>query len=217
MTDNEPPRDPRSPARPEIPGHRVEAVIGTGSSAVVWSGTDASGRRVAIKVPHRGRDEIDRHQAMAEQQVLLAVQHDHLVPLRSVVPLADGREALVFDLVRGAQLVGMVRSRGHLRPGEVVTVLTPVCEAVAHLHAAGGLHADISPANITVTPDGRPVLLDLGAARVAGREPGAVHGTPGFVAPEVRLGSEPNEAADVYALGAVAWFCLTGNGANPTV
>ena len=217
MTDNEPPRDPQSPVRPEIPGHRVEAVVGTGSSAVVWSGTDASGRRVAIKVPHRGRDEIDRQQAMAEQQVLLAVQHDHLVPLRSVVPLADGREALVFDLVRGAQLVGMVRSRGHLRPGEVVTVLTPVCEAVAHLHAAGGLHADISPANITVTPDGRPMLLDLGAARVAGREPGAVHGTPGFVPPEVRLGSEPNEAADVYALGAVAWFCLTGNGAPDTM
>ena len=217
MTDEEPPRAPQSPARPEVPGHRVEAVIGTGSSAVVWSGTDASGRRVAIKVPHRGRDEVDRLQAMAEQQVLLAVQHDHLVPLLSVVPLADGREALVFDLVRGAQLAGMVRTRGHLRPGEVVTVLTPVCEAVAHLHAAGGLHADISPANITVTPDGRPVLLDLGAARVAGRDPGAVQGTPGFIAPEVRLGSEPDEAADVYALGAVAWFCLTGNGAPDTM
>src|SRR6478752_2796846 len=217
MTDNEPPRDPQSPVRPEIPGHRVEAVVGTGSSAVVWSGTDPAGRPVAIKVPHRGRDELDRQQSLAEQQVLLAVHHDHLVPLRSVVPLADGRDALVFDVVRGAQLAGMVRSRGHLRPGEVVTVLTPVCEAVAHLHSAGGLHADISPANITVTHDGRPVLLDLGAARVAGREPGAVVGTPGFVAPEVRLGSEPNEAADVYALGAVAWFCLTGNGAPDTM
>jgi serine/threonine-protein kinase len=192
-------------------------VIGTGSSAVVWAGTDATGRRVAIKVPHRGRDELDRQQSLAEQQVLLAVHHDHLVPLRSVVPLADGRDALVFDVVRGAQLAGMVRSRGHLRPGEVVTVLTPVCEAVAHLHSAGGLHADISPANITVTHDGRPVLLDLGAARVAGCEPGAVVGTPGFVAPEVRLGAEPDEAADVYALGAVAWFCLTGNGAPDTM
>jgi serine/threonine-protein kinase len=205
------------PPRPEVPGHHVEAVIGTGSSAVVWAGTDATGRRVAIKVPHRGRDELDRQQSLAEQQVLLAVHHDHLVPLRSVVPLADGRDALVFDVVRGAQLAGMVRSRGHLRPGEVVTVLTPVCEAVAHLHSAGGLHADISPANITVTHDGRPVLLDLGAARVAGCEPGAVVGTPGFVAPEVRLGSEPDEAADVYALGAVAWFCLTGNGAPDTM
>ncbi|GAA3703501.1 hypothetical protein GCM10022399_20150 [Terrabacter ginsenosidimutans] len=214
MSDNER-RQP--PPRPEVPGHHVEAVIGTGSSAVVWAGTDATGRRVAIKVPHRGRDELDRQQSIAEQQVLLAVHHDHLVPLRSVVPLADGRDALVFDVVRGAQLAGMVRSRGHLRPGEVVTVLTPVCEAVAHLHSAGGLHADISPANITVTHDGRPVLLDLGAARVAGCDPGAVVGTPGFVAPEVRLGSEPDEAADVYALGAVAWFCLTGNGAPDTM
>ncbi|GGM82653.1 hypothetical protein GCM10009721_03970 [Terrabacter tumescens] len=213
VTDNE---RPQTPQRPDVPGHRVEGVIGAGASAVVWSGTDATGRRVAIKVPHRGRDELDRQQSVAEQQVLLAVQHDHLVPLRSVVPLADGREALVFDLVRGAQLAGMVRSRGHLRPGEVVTVLTPVCEAVAHLHSAGGLHADISPGNITVTDDGRPVLLDLGAVRVAGRDPGAVHGTPGFVAPEVGLGSEPDEASDVYALGAVAWFCLTGNGAPDT-
>ncbi|KRF41041.1 serine/threonine-protein kinase [Terrabacter sp. Soil810] len=205
------------PERPDVPGHRVDAVIGTGGSAVVWSGVDATGRRVAIKVPHLVRDELDRQQSLAEQQVLLAVQHDHLVPLRSVVPLADGREALVFDLVTGAQLAGMVRSRGHLRPGEVVTVLTPVCEAVAHLHAAGGLHADISPSNVTVTSDGRPVLLDLGAVRVAGGEPGVVHGTAGFVAPEVLLGARPDEASDVYALGAVAWFCLTGNGAPDTM
>ncbi|WP_256792125.1 serine/threonine-protein kinase [Terrabacter sp. Ter38] len=203
--------------RPHVPGHRVDAVIGTGASAVVWSGADATGRRVAIKVPHLVRDELDRQQSLAEQQVLLAVQHDHLVPLRSVVPLADGREALVFDLVTGAPLSAMVRSRGHLRAGEVVTVLTPVCEAVAHLHAAGGVHADISPSNVTLTGDGRPVLLDLGAVRVPGRDPGAVHGTTGYIAPEVLLGAAPDEFSDVYALGAVAWFCLTGNGAPDTM
>lgn len=203
--------------RPQVPGHRVDAVIGAGASAVVWSGTDPTGRRVAIKVPRRGRRAKDAEDSLAEQQVLLAVQHDHLVPLRSVVPLGDGREALVFDLVTGAALAGMVRSRGHLRAGEVVTVLTPICEAVAHLHAAGGVHSDISPSNVMVTPEGRPVLLDLGAVRVAGALPGAVHGTDGFVAPEVRLGSQPGDASDVYALGAVAWFCLTGNGAPDTM
>ncbi|HET9632686.1 MAG TPA: serine/threonine-protein kinase [Terrabacter sp.] len=203
--------------RPQVPGHRVDAVIGAGASAVVWSGTDPTGRRVAIKVPRRGRQAGDAQESLAEQQVLLAVQHDHLVPLRSVVPLRDGREALVFDLVTGAALGGMVRSRGHLRAGEVVTVLTPICEAVAHLHAAGGVHSDISPSNVMVTPEGRPVLLDLGAVRIAGAVPGAVHGTDGFVAPEVRLGSPACDASDVYALGAVAWFCLTGNGAPDTM
>ncbi|WP_020145422.1 serine/threonine-protein kinase [Terracoccus sp. 273MFTsu3.1] len=218
MTEHEREKRPEQPAeRPHVPGHRVDAVIGTGASAVVWSGADATGRRVAIKVPHLVRDELDRQQSLAEQQVLLAVQHDHLVPLRSVVPLADGREALVFDLVTGALLSAMVRSRGHLRAGEVVTVLTPVCEAVAHLHAAGGVHADISPSNVTLTSEGRPVLLDLGAVRVPGREPGAVHGTTGYIAPEVLLGAAPDESSDVYALGAVAWFCLTGNGAPDTM
>ncbi|NUR16393.1 MAG: protein kinase, partial [Dermatophilaceae bacterium] len=202
---------------PDVPGHRLDAVIGSGGSAVVWSGVDPAGRPVAVKVPHRARDDVDARQALVEQQVLTAVRHDHLVRLRSVVPLDDGREALVFDVVRGAVLRDLVASRGHLRPGEVVTVLTPVCEAVAHLHSAGGLHADISPSNVTLTRAGRPVLLDLGAARVAGRDPGTTHGTPGFVAPEVLLGDAPGEAADVYALGAVAWFCLTGNGAPDTL
>ena len=211
---------PPSGEAPDVPGYRLDSVLGTGGSAVVWAGADATGRPVAVKVPHRGlpaADEVDARQALVEQHVLMAVRHEHLVELRAVVPLPDGREALVFEHVKGAVLRGVVGSRGHLRPGEVVTVLSPVCEAVAHLHAAGGVHADISPSNIILTPDGRPVLLDLGAARVAGRQPGALHGTAGYVAPEVLLGAEPGEAADVYALGAVAWFCLTGNGAPDTM
>lgn len=212
------------PEPPDVPGHVVESVVGIGSSAVVWSGRDAAGRAVAVKVPRRSpapgtgaAGGSASTWSAAEQQVLMAVRHDHLVPLRSVVPLADGRVALVFDLVRGVQLHGLVRARGHLRPGEVVTVVTPVCEAVAAVHAAGGLHADLSPGNVVVTPDGRPVLLDLGSARLAGQAEGEAVGTPGFVAPEVRLGSDPSEASDVYALGALAWFCVTGNGAPDTL
>jgi serine/threonine-protein kinase len=124
--------------------------------------------------------------------------------------------ALVFDLVVGATLASLVTTRGHLRPGETVTVLTPLAEAVAALHAAGGTHCDISPGNIMLTADGRPLLMDLGAARLAGTGAGAVVGTPGYVAPEVRSGERPTEASDVFSLGALAWFCLTGNGAPDT-
>lgn len=182
---------------------------------MVWAGHDAMGQPVAVKVPHLQADVIDVMQSATERHVLTALRHEHLVPLRDVVPMGDGRVATVFDLVDGASLRSMVNTRGHLRPGETVTVLTPICDAVATLHRAGATHGDISPGNVLVTAGGRPLLADLGAARVAGAG-AAMLGTPGFVAPEVGAGEQPTEAADVYALGALAWFCLTGNGAPDT-
>ncbi len=203
--------------RPEIAGHTLEGVIGVGSTAVVWSGRDAAGRPVAIKVPHEVPGAVELAQGQIERHILQAVRHEHLVHLRDVVGLADGRTALVFDQVRGASLDSTVTARGALRPGESVTVLTPIAEAVATLHAAGGTHGDISARNVLITAAGKPMLADLGAARLAGAGAGAVQGTPGFVAPEVREGVAPGEASDVFALGALAWFCLTGNGAPDTM
>lgn len=196
----------------------MEVVVGRGASSTVWSGRDAMGRAVAIKVPHETGWLADEEATRTEQHVLLAVRHEHLVTLRDVVAMADGRVALVFDLVTGAPLRGTVSARGHLRPGEAVTVVTPLCEAVAVLHGAGGLHGDVSPSNVMLTAQGKPLLLDLGAARLAGSALDApVHGTAGFVAPEVRQGMPPSEASDVFSLGALAWFCLTGNGAPDTM
>ncbi|HEX5969846.1 MAG TPA: serine/threonine-protein kinase [Intrasporangium sp.] len=200
---------------PEVPGHRLERIIGAGGTSVVWAGVDRAGVAVAVKVPRPGSD-WDPSGWAVERQVLSAVRHEHLVPLRDVVELSDGRTALVFDLVTGAVLRSMVHARGQLRPGEVVTILTPICQAVAALHAAGGSHGDISAGNIMLTSAGRPLLLDLGAARVMGYG-GQVCGTEGFIAPEVREGATPTTASDVFSLGAVAWFCLTGYGAPDTV
>ncbi|WP_404387263.1 protein kinase [Humibacillus xanthopallidus] len=208
----------RLPPRPQVPGHRVESVLGRGASSTVWQGRDAMGAAVAIKVPHEVGWLADEQATRTEQHVLMAVRHEHLVALRDVVAMPDDRVALVFDLVTGSTLRETVHARGHLRSGEVVTVVTPLCEAVAALHGAGGLHGDISPANVMVTAAGRPLLLDLGAARLAGSPADApVFGTPGFVAPEVRQGFAPTEASDVFSLGALAWFCLTGNGAPDTM
>lgn len=207
---------PGTDARPDVRGHHLDAVIGKGGSSTVWRGTDAGGHPVAVKVPHERADPVALHQATVERHVLMAVEHDHLVGLRDVVPMDDGRVALVFDLVSGALLTGLVGRRGHLRPGEVVTVLTPLCEAVRALHVAGGSHGDISPGNVMVTEAGKPMLLDLGAARVMAAAPGVGFGTPGFVAPEVRRGAPADARSDVFSLGALAWFCATGNGAPDT-
>lgn len=208
--------DEETADRPEVPGHRLLTVVGAGATSVVWSGVDAAGRPCAVKVPRARPDDATARSLQIERHVLMAVRHDHLVPLRDLVTLEDGRVALVFDHVVGATLASLVARRGHLRPGEVVTVLTPIAEAVAALHAAGGTHCDISPGNVMVTATGRPLLMDLGAARLAGSGGGLVVGTPGFVAPEVRSGESPSEASDVFSIGALAWFCCTGNGAPDT-
>jgi hypothetical protein len=92
----------------------------------------------------------------------------------------------------------------------VVTVLAPVAAAVGRLHRVGTVHGDLSPGNVLLDLDGRPSLADLGTARVVGEEPSAVWGTDGYLAPEVLMGGRPTPAADVYALGALGWLCLTG-------
>ena len=208
----------RSLQRPQVPGHRVESLLGRGLSGTVWQGRDAMGRAVAIKVPHEAGWLADEDATRTEAHVLMAVRHEHLVTLRDVVMMGDGRVALVFDLVTGASVRSTVAARGQLRPGEVVTVVTPLCEALEALHGAGGLHGDVSPSNVMLTAVGKPLLLDLGAARLAGSPTDApVYGTPGFVAPEVRQGLAPTEASDVFSVGALAWFCLTGNGAPDTM
>ena len=85
---------------------------------------------------------------------------------------------------------------------------------MADLHALGVVHADLSPGNILFTRQGRPMVSDLGVATLFGELPEVVHATEGFVAPEVLLGEPPTPASDVYSLGALAWFGLTG-GAPP--
>jgi eukaryotic-like serine/threonine-protein kinase len=133
------------------------------------------------------------------------------VRLRDSVPLPDGSLALVLDLVDGGTLAQLVAARGHLRPGEVVTVLAPLAAALAELHAAGIQHGDIAPGNVLFDASGRPMLGDLGTVRITGERREEQFGTPGYVDPVVVAGGAAGPASDVYGLGALAWFALTGS------
>ncbi|WP_230209241.1 serine/threonine-protein kinase [Nostocoides sp. HKS02] len=99
--------------------------------------------------------------------------------------------------------------------GESVTVLAPVAQTLAGLHAVGVVHGDVSPGNVLLERNGRPLVADLGVARLIGHGPEDRYGTPGFVAPEVAAGAEPTSASDVYAAGALAWWCVTGQPPGP--
>lgn len=195
---------------PHVPGYRLTRLLDAGASARVWRARrESDDSLVAIKVVP------DADPAAVEEWTLL--QHaasEHVVGLHEVVEVDtdDGPAlALVLDLLSGGSLGSVVAQRGHLSVGETVTVLTPVASALDSLHELGVIHGDLSPGNVLLDPTGRPVVADLGVSRLTASGPRDVHGTDGFVAPEVLLGDDPGRASDVYALGALAWLCLTGS------
>ncbi|MFI2752352.1 serine/threonine-protein kinase [Cellulomonas sp. P22] len=176
-------------------GYRVVGPVGRGGGGPAWSATslDDPARRVVVRVVDLAGD--PRRQARLAR--LLDVRHEHLARVVDAVPV-DGRTcAMLVEHVPGPTLDVVREARGPLTSGEAVTLAVPLADALDALHTAGLVHGDVSPANVVVRPDGRPVLVDLH---------GSVHdspGTPGFAAPEVERGDEPGPAADVYALARV--------------
>ena len=206
---------------PEVPGYTLGELLGRGALGTVWAATRvADGRPVAVKVVSVAEEE-EAHALARELAVLGRVAVEGLVGFHESVGLGGDEPAvaLVLDHLAGGSLERAVQARGHLSVGESVTVLAPVARALAGLHALGVVHGDVSPANVLLERSGQPFLADLGVARLVGEAPseqyGSLWGTPGFVAPEVCAGGVPTAASDVYAAGALAWWCVTGAAPEP--
>ena len=119
---------------------------------------------------------------------------------------------VVCDYVPGENLEQIVSARGRLPEDEAREIVAQLCEAAAALHAHGIVHRDISPRNVVVAADGAH-LIDLGIARF--RSAGATHdttqlGTPGFASPEQHGFAQTDARSDVYSLGRVLGYLLTG-------
>jgi formylglycine-generating enzyme required for sulfatase activity len=122
-----------------------------------------------------------------------------------------------MPLIEGDNLASLVKKRGPLPPQEAVALMLPVVEAVHYAHQAGIIHRDLKPENILVDGQGRPRITDFGLAKHIGSASGMtaagqILGTPAFMAPEQARGGScrAGPAADVYALGGVLFFLLTG-------
>ncbi|MBE7186818.1 serine/threonine-protein kinase [Jatrophihabitans endophyticus] len=191
-----------------IRGFDLDRRLGSGASGEVWRATVVtSGDRVALKrVPLSGSEQARR--AVAEAAKLRVLDHPHLVRLHDLVLQRDCA-VLVLDLADAGTLADLLSVRGRLTPGEVITAIAPVAAALAHVHAAGIVHGDVSPANILFTPGGVPLLADLGVSRLTGESADA-ESTPAYVDPLVARGGVPTSHSDVFMLGAVALHALTG-------
>lgn len=203
---------------PVVPGYVIGSLIAHGTFAAVWSAKPLGREQdLAIKVvpvagPQDGGQDAD---SLAFELSALASTRgrgEHFVEVHDVVAIDDPVRAvaIVMERLRYGTLARLVTTRGHLTAGEVVTVITPIAHTVGGLHDGALIHGDLSPSNIGFDTLGRPVLLDLGVSSVIGTIREHVYGTPGFVAPEVAAGRIPTAGADVYAVGALGWYALTG-------
>jgi len=189
-------------------GYVLDRVLGSGASADVWGArVAATGDAVALKrIVVADRDQVRR--ARAEAALLSALDHPNLVRLHALVSSGDSL-VLVLDLADHGSLRDLLRARGRLTPGEVITALAPTAAAVSYLHSQSIVHGDVSAANILFTGSGTPLLGDVGVARITGDERDA-ESTPIYVDPAVAGGAAPGRASDVFMLGAVAFHALTG-------
>jgi hypothetical protein len=204
------PAQPPSSAVPVVPGYVLEELLGRGGSGQVWRARPrGGGSPVAVKVLVRG----DPERQEREAALLGELDHPHLVRLHQVVrhELRGGAAevALVLDLLAGGSLAALLDRRGRLRPGEVVTTVAPIAAAIAHAHDRGVVHGDLSPGNVVFTAEGRPVLTDLGTARLVG-DMARAEVTPPYVDPVVARGGAPGPASDVFGVAAAAFHALTG-------
>jgi eukaryotic-like serine/threonine-protein kinase len=147
-----------------VPGFDVDQRLGRGWGGELWLARGrATGRPVLLR-RLAVRDDVATHDRVRRAAArLVGVQHAHLVALRGVLSV-DGAVVLVHDHVPGVALDRLLAERGPLEEAEVVTLVVPIAQALAVVHAAGLVHGRVSPSSVLRADDGRPMLADTGIA-----------------------------------------------------
>jgi serine/threonine-protein kinase len=196
---------------PLVPGFTITGEISSLGAVTTWAAVRKQDDRGFVLKVVRVSDATEAQRRATEDMALVhRVENQHVVRHHACLALSDGTIAMLFDDITGGSLATVVASRGPLSPGETVTTVAPLFGALANLHAVDVVHGTLTPASVCFGAEGRPLISDLGVARLLDRRVVATDGTSGFVAPELAGNATPSPASDVYALAALGWFCLTG-------
>jgi serine/threonine-protein kinase len=201
----------------------LEQKIGEGGMGVVYRATHAMLRRpAAIKLLHKDRaSEADLVRFEREVQLTSCLAHPNTISIFDYGRTAEGVFYYVMEYLDGMDLQSLVDQYGPVEPARAIHILAQISGALAEAHALGLIHRDIKPANIVLTerPDESDVVKvvdfglvkNFGGSLVDSAASDAITGTPLYMAPEAIARPDTVDArSDLYALGAVAYFLLTG-------
>ncbi len=209
----------------------LERILGRGGMGVVYLAQQSRPhRQVAVKTlllslmpdPDRRSRFLERFRREAD--AVAALDHPNILPIYEYGEQADVAY-LVMPYVTGGTLRDRVERKGQLPFSEVVGFLTQMAAALDYAHKHGVIHRDVKPQNMLLYPDKRLMLSDFGIAKVAEQAVtdgpdaatlpqlttmGHVVGTPDYIAPEQAMGHPVDARADIYSLGVVLFYMVTG-------
>src|SRR5256884_4101328 len=197
-------------------GYSLERELGRGGMGVVYLAREVRlDRPVAIKLlpPSKASDPQLRERFLREARTAAKLSHPNIIPIHAVEEIG-GFVFFAMAYIEGETLTERVRRRGPLAPSEASRVLRDVAWALAYAHGQGVIHRDVKPDNILLENNGRVLVADFGIASVVAGAGGltseGVIGTPEFMSPEQALGEVVDARSDLYSLGLVGFFALSG-------
>jgi serine/threonine-protein kinase len=198
--------------------YRIEGILGEGAMAVVYAGFDPDiERRVAIKCLHREvADDPDyRRRFQVEARAAGHLTHPHIVTIFDAGETDDGRPYIAMERLPGETLASRVATHGLPPLPTIIELATQVAAALDYAHTQGVIHHDIKPDNIVLV-DGwnHAKISDFGIAERRGKQDVAglkrIGGTPAYMAPERLRGEKSGSRSDLFSLGVVLHWLVTG-------
>lgn len=202
--------------------YRLLRRLARGGMGEVWvARNESTGAAVAVKALRPDHDERDNAAARFRFEARLGgrLSHRNIVQLFDFVEEPDGTLLLVMELLRGESLEQYAKHGGPLDARAAVSIVVPVLRGLAHAHANGVIHRDVTPANVflALDPDGHitPKIVDFGIAKLPAAPvmtaDGLVLGTPCYMSPErVRGRSELDGRSDLFSVAVMLFELLTG-------
>ncbi|MEM7049526.1 MAG: serine/threonine-protein kinase [Acidobacteriota bacterium] len=214
----------------QLGSYRLHEKLGAGGMGEVWRATHhLLARPTAIKLirPRHLESSTDHRRHLLERfareaRATASLRSPHTVALYDFGITGDGTCFIAMELIDGLDLSRLVERFGRQPPARVRHILSQACDSLGEAHLRGLVHRDIKPGNLMVCRQGRQAdvvkVLDFGIVALTARQPmdptltvaGDVLGTPAAMAPETLRHAGSDERSDLYALGCVGYWLLTG-------
>lgn len=198
----------------------IQEPLGKGGMSAVFKGTDPNLRRtVAIKIihPHLASDPQFVRRFEEEAAAVARLRHPHIIQVFDFNH-SDDVYYMILEYIEGQTLdsyqAHFKQVGQRLGRNQILFIMERLCQAVGYAHNQGMVHRDLKPSNVMIRPDGEPVLMDFGIAKMIEAEQytitGALIGTVAYMAPEQIKGENPDHRVDIYALGVMLFELATG-------